>query len=229
MRKQVAKEFDFIKGLRSGIDSLGLPVLEEEAEKRLLIYFQELKHWSRKINLIAKGATETEILEKHFLDSLTLLPLLDGDRPHLLDIGTGAGFPGLVCQAVHPGLLVTLVEPRLKRVSFLRHLARTLDLSRLTILACRVEDQAMLPSDAGFTHITSRAVTDIKAFLDMSSRFSGPGVQVICMKGPKWNEELAVLEKSGSSAQFTFLSRTEYVLPLSQVTRNLLVFEPVLP
>ncbi len=227
MKEKLKKGFDFVRGLRSGCEVLGLPHLDTEAEERLLVYFQELKHWSRKINLIAKRASDQEILEKHFLDSLTLLPLLGGDRPHLLDIGTGAGFPGLVCKAARPTLQLTLVEPRLKRISFLRHLVRRLELADLSVLACRVEDEEMLPSDTDFTHITSRAVTEMKAFLDMSSRFARPGMQVICMKGPKWEEELAAWKDTASSAQFTFHSRTEYVLPLSRGTRNLVVFEPV--
>lgn len=227
MKEKLKKDFYFVRGVRSGCEVLGLPPLEAEAEERLLVYFQELKHWSRKINLIAKRASNQEILEKHFLDSLTLLPLLGGDRPHLLDIGSGAGFPGLVCKAVHPTLQLTLVEPRLKRVSFLRHVARRLELADLSVLACRVEDEEMLPSDTGFTHITSRAVTEIKAFLEMSSRFARPGMQIICMKGPKWEEELAAWKDSPSSARFTLHSRTEYVLPFSRGIRNLVVFEPV--
>ncbi len=227
MREKLEEGFDFIAGLRSGCDTLGLPSLDVAAEERLVAYFRELKHWSRKINLISRGATDQEILVKHFLDSLTLLPLLSGERVHLLDIGTGAGFPGLVCKAVDPTLKVTLVEPRLKRVSFLRHVVRTLGLSDTSVLACRVEDEEMLPADLGFTHITSRAVSEIKAFLDMSHRFAGPGVQVICMKGPKWEEELTAWKDSASPAGFTLHSRTEYVLPVFRGIRNLLVFEPV--
>lgn len=225
--QKLEEHFDFRAGLRSGCDALGLRCPDAAAEERLLTYFRELKHWSRKINLIAKGTTDEEILEKHFLDSLTLLPLLGGERPHLLDVGTGAGFPGLVCKAVEPSLKVTLIEPRLKRVSFLRHVTRTLGVSDTFILACRVEDEEMLPSDSGFTHITSRAVTEIKAFLDMSHRFAGPGVQVICMKGPKWEDELTVWKDTASPLRFTFCSRTEYVLPVFGGTRSLLVFEPL--
>jgi 16S rRNA (guanine527-N7)-methyltransferase len=227
VKEKVVESFDFIAGLRSGCEELGLSSLDVAAEERLVIYFRELKHWSRKINLIAKGATDQEILEKHFLDSLTLLPLLAGERQHLLDVGSGAGFPGLVCKAVDPALHVTLVEPRLKRVSFLRHVSRTLRLSDTSVLACRVEDEDMLPADIGVTHITSRAVTEIKAFLEMSDRFARPGVQVICMKGPKWEEELAAWNDSASSACFTLLSRREYILPVFRGTRNLLVFAPV--
>ncbi|MCF8056049.1 MAG: 16S rRNA (guanine(527)-N(7))-methyltransferase RsmG [Desulfocapsa sp.] len=212
-------------GLRSGCAQLALPKLDEEAEENLFAYFRELKHWGRRINLIAKGAEDEEILEKHFLDSLTLLPLLGGEKPHLLDIGTGAGFPGLVCKAVRSDLQVTLVEPRLKRVSFLRHVVRTLNLQDTSILECRVEDEVQLPSNGGFTHITSRAVNEIKLFLEMCSRFAGLGVQVICMKGPKWEEELVGWQKSGGNEHFTLVSQRNYVLPDSGGKRHLLVFE----
>lgn len=218
-------DFDFREGLRDGCRAIGLPELDAEALDRLQVYFEELKRWSKRINLIAKKATDREILEKHFLDSLTLLPLLTAEAPHLLDIGTGAGFPGLVCKAAMPELKLTLVEPRQKRVAFLSHITRTLGLANVFILDCRAEDETMLLSDGGFTHITSRAVSEVKLFLDMSLRFMKPGVQVICMKGPKWEEELAGWEQSQGSHQFQLKSRKEYSLPQSKGARHLLVFE----
>ena len=218
-------EFNFIEGLRGGCCAIGLPELDDEALNRLFVYFKELKRWSKKINLIAKKAMDREILEKHFLDSLTLLPLLDGENPHLLDIGTGAGFPGLVCKAAKPELQLTLVEPRQKRVAFLSHITRTLQLEDVSILDCRAEDEAMLPTEGGFSHITSRAVSEVKLFLEMSSRFMQPGVQVICMKGPKWQEELLAYEQSADSDLFQLCSQKKYVLPDSGGERHLLVFE----
>jgi len=220
----VQEKFNFIHDLAYACRAIGLPELDAEALNRLFVYFRELKHWSRKINLIAKKATDEEILEKHFLDSLTLLPLLQGDNPHLLDIGTGAGFPGLVCKVVKPELQLTLVEPRQKRVAFLSHISRTLQLENISILDCRVEDEQSLPAENGFTHICSRAVSDVKVFLDMSSRFMKPGVQVICMKGPKWQEELAIWRDAEQPLQYTLHSQVEYILPVSQANRNLLVF-----
>ena len=220
------KDFNFIESLAEGCHSLGLPDLDEAAFERLFLYFKELKHWSRRINLIAKKATDEEILEKHFLDSLTLLPLLVGNNPHLLDIGTGAGFPGLVCKAAKPELQLTLVEPRQKRVAFLSHINRTLKLENVTILDCRVEDEARLSANGNFTHITSRAVSEVKVLLEMSSRFMKTGVQVICMKGPKWKEELAVWQESTSPLQYSLDSQVHHILPSSKVNRNLLVFVP---
>jgi 16S rRNA (guanine527-N7)-methyltransferase len=216
--------FDFRGQLREGCRILEI-ALEEEAVERLFVYFTELARWSRKINLIAKGAGEAEILENHFLDSLTLLPLLAGTEPcRLLDVGTGAGFPGLVCKAAWPRLRVTLVEPRLKRVSFLRHLIRTLGLDGVEVLAGRVEDEELLPSSAIFTHITSRAVTDSGAFLGMVSRLCGGKTRVICMKGPRWREEVAGLETISPAISFEHTGTMERELPFSGAKRALLTF-----
>jgi len=220
-------EFDFIQELLSGCNRMELPEPDDKILDTLFVYFTELKHWSRRINLIAKKATDREILEKHFLDSLTLLPLLAKTGSHLLDIGTGAGFPGLVCKAAKPDLQLTLVEPRLKRVSFLSHVTRKMELDDVRILTCRAEDEDKLVSDGGYTHITSRAVSEIRNILAMSSRFVKPGVQVICMKGPKWEEELAAWQESGNSDFFYLCSRKEYTLPHFEGRRYLLIFEKV--
>lgn len=218
------KKFDFSADLRKGCQAMGLPVPDDQAIERLQIYFIELKHWSRRVNLIAKGTGDCEILEKHFLDSLTLLPFLSGERVHLLDVGTGAGFPGLVCKAVMPELQVTLVEPRLKRVSFLHHVVRTLQFQDITVLECRVEDERQLSADIAFTHITSRAVSDIKLFLAMCGRFAKPGTKVICMKGPKWKKEFEAYLASDAEQVFTFSHETQYMLPESKGERHIIKF-----
>jgi len=209
--------------LEAGLASLGIDSPAGSGE-RLARYFEELKKWSRRINLIAKGTADQQIIENHFLDSLTLLPLLTGTAPHLLDIGSGAGFPGLVCKAARPELTVTLVEPRAKRVSFLSHVVRTLGLDGVTILACRVEDEARLPSAKVFTHITCRAVSEIGPFLKMVERFAPAGPQVICMKGPKWQEELTAAAGIVAGSPYRLTRVVEHVLPESGARRSLLLF-----
>ncbi len=215
---------DFRGLLQQGNDSLGLN-LDAAATERLEVYFTELLHWSRKINLIAKGMGETEIVENHFLDSLTLLLLLDEfPSARLLDVGTGAGFPGLVCKAARPDLTVTLLEPRLKRVSFLRHIIRVLGLVGVEVLAGRVEDETLLPSSAQFTHITSRAVADMGNFLVMVERLCHLQTQVICMKGPKWQEELQIMNQKQPLLSLRLGSTHELHLPMTHAQRALLVF-----
>ena len=207
--------FDFRRQLETGLAALGIEITPE-AFDRLVLYFSELKKWAAKVNLIAKSTSDTQIVENHFLDSLTILPLLVNAGTHLLDIGTGAGFPALVCKAACPELDVTLVEPRLKRVSFLGHIVRTLGLKEVKILSCRVEDEEQLPSSLKFSHITARAVTDIGSFLQMVERFSPSGPQLVCMKGPKWREELSAAEEILHHSAYTLDRAVERTLPFSE-------------
>jgi 16S rRNA (guanine527-N7)-methyltransferase len=209
--------------LNEGLVALDLS-LDEGAVERLHRYFLELKKWSAKVNLIAKGTADDEIVENHFLDSLTLLPLLRDRQVHLLDIGSGAGFPGLVLKAACPAMRLTLVEPRLKRVSFLRLISRTLGLAGVDVLACRIEDEQQLPSITDFSHITSRAVTDVAGFLKMAARFRKPGLKVICMKGPKWQEELETAAEVIGELGYVREKVILHVLPFSSAERTLLVY-----
>lgn len=215
---------DFAARLAAGLRSFDL-ALPSESVERLALYFSELLKWSKKVNLIAKGTDPEQIIENHFVDSLTILPLLTGARSHLLDIGSGAGFPGLVCKAARPELAVTLVEPRLKRASFLGHITRTLGLGGVNMLTCRVEDETQLPSDCPFSHITGRAITEIGPFLQMVARFAPTGARVICMKGPKWREELDAAGEIASRSPYRLSQVIEHQLPFSGAKRSLLVFD----
>jgi 16S rRNA (guanine527-N7)-methyltransferase len=221
MSRSLSETESFQNGLVKGLSALDIAV-DGQAVMALGRYHAELKRWGGKMNLIAKNTPDEQILENHFLDSLTLLPLLP-DGSHLLDIGTGAGFPGLVCKAAFPSLRLTLVEPRQKRVSFLRHIVRTLELQGVDIVAGRIEDDLLLPSDTPFTHITSRAVSDIAGFLAMAGRFFQPGLQLICMKGPKWQEELAEAAPLLERMSLIRNSIVEKRLPLSGKLRVLVV------
>jgi 16S rRNA (guanine527-N7)-methyltransferase len=221
--KKGEPEADFRFLLKRGCEQLGIE-LERSAVERLFIYYEELKRWSRKINLIAKETADEQIIENHFLDSLTLLPQLAG-RVHLLDVGSGAGFLGLVCKAARPDITLTLVEPRLKRVSFLRHIARTLQLEDVSVLACRIEDEAALPSATAFTHITSRAVTDVGAFLGLVGRLADSKPAIICMKGSKWQQELAEVADELRTGRVQLVRTVELQLPFSGAERCLLVLK----
>lgn len=215
---------NFNNRITAGLSLLGIEVAPE-AVQQLSIYFKELKKWSQKVNLIAKSSTDEQILEKHFLDSLTLVPLLGGDQRHLLDIGTGAGFPGLICKAVCPQLQLTLVEPRLKRVSFLKHMVRSLNLQNVHILASRVEDVETSVSASEITHITARALNEISPFLEMVQQFAVEGAGVICMKGPRWEEELSAADPVIQRLGYRLVSNKQYSLPFSGGERNILIFK----
>ena len=207
--------------LREGAGQLGL-VLSEDDLDRLLIYVAELAKWSQRINLIARDTPELQILENHFLDSLTLLPLLrqhKRDSVHLLDVGSGAGFPGLVLAGVMPEAGFTLVEPRQKRVTFLRHVIRTLGLTNVVVVADRIEAHAAA-WQGRFSHITSRAVAEPRVFLPLVRPLVTPEVRVILMLARE--EALAGVEED-DSGPWQIVETKAMHLPFSGAPRLLAV------
>ena len=214
-------EFDrFEPLLTTGARKLGVD-LDTRQTSRLYDYFTELKRWSRKVNLISRSASDEEIVEIHFLDSLALVDLFREGPTSLLDVGSGAGFPGLVCKAVQPEMRVALVEPRLKRVSFLRHICRLLGLADIEVHACRLEERT-IPDESEFRWVVSRAVAEIGDFLTLCRRFKAYGSAVVCMKGPGYLEELNT--SADTSEGWHLADKKTYRLPFSGAQRALLVF-----
>lgn len=209
--------------LQEGVDGFAVEIGDQQS-RPLYDYFLELKRWSRKMNLISKSGSDEEIVEKHFLDSLALLDLLRGPHASLLDVGSGAGFPGLVCKTARAELKVALVEPRLKRVSFLRHVCRLLGLADIEVHCCRLEE-GVIEGESSFTWVVGRAVADVGDFLAICGRFRDYGSSVVCMKGPGYLEEL---DEIAEAEKGWHLAETKnYRLPYSGAQRALLVFRGV--
>ena len=198
-----------------GAAQLGL-AMDVAGVERLLVYLAELMKWSRRVNLIARDTPQAQVVETHFLDSLTLLPFLDGaGEVHLLDVGSGAGFPGLALACVRPDARFTLCEPRQKRVSFLRHVVRTLGLANVEVVAERIE--AHLADWPGrFTHITSRAVAEPAAFLPLVRPLVTPATRVLLMLARA--EGLAGIDRLVSGPWRVDAER-RFVLPFSKAPR----------
>ncbi len=209
--------------LKKGCSKLNISLSAENID-RLVLYYTELMKWNRKMNLVAR-AGEKETLESHFLDSLTLLPfILSEGHASLLDVGTGAGFPGLVIKAVCPELNLTLCEPRAKRVTFLRHIVRTLRLDQVKIMAERLKP---LPEEdvQQYPLITSRAVTSINDFLALVKGHCRTGGIIICMKGPRAEEEISQWRTNAPASPFRLMNIIEKTLPFSGAQRNLILFQ----
>lgn len=207
--------------LHNGLDSLGLTIAEQGADN-IILYCRELLKWNRRMNLVARNTGPVEALEKHFLDSLTLLKIMlpAASAMTLLDVGTGAGFPGLVLAAVLPELQVTLVEPRQKRVAFLQHIIRTLRLDNVHLFADRLENGAFGRGD--FSYITSRAVANVDQFLAMVRHLAVVETRVICMRG---GNEKAVAAGRQTRGPWRQVQEVSFPLPWSKAARLLLVFQ----
>lgn len=196
--------------------------LNGDQTERLYRYFQELRRWSKKINLISKNASDEQIVENHFVDSIALLQIVENSDGRLFDIGSGAGFPGLVCKAARPELPVALVEPRLKRVSFLKNIIRLLELDDIDVHAGRLEDGATIPGEESAAWVVSRAVAEVGDFIALCDRFLEYRAAVVCMKGPRFREEFDEVETAAKGWKLD--TARSYRLPRSGAERNLLVF-----
>ncbi len=206
------------KQLLHGIEQLQLNITDVD---NLLRYCQELQKWSKKINLIARDTSAEEIVEKHFLDSLLLLPLLHRFSPakaSLLDVGSGAGFPGLVLAIALPDLAVTLLEPRQKRTTFLRHVIRTLALDNVHVQEERLEPGQALPEQ--FTFITSRAVAAPPAFLALLDATARPDTLVILMQAEDDKQQFLA-----ACPNWKLIDTLQFKLPLSGHPRSLTVVQ----
>ena len=174
-----------------GLAQIACPLSPENIEQ-LTLYVVQLRKWNRRINLIARKTGIVDIVERHFLDSLTLVPFLPATGKKgeiLLDVGTGAGFPGLVLAVTRPDLRVILVEPRLKRVSFLRHIVRCLHLENVKIINARLEESDIF-TDRKVDWVTCRALAEPRIFLAMVEPLLQRGTRALLMLGPEQEKRL---------------------------------------
>ncbi|MGH8504866.1 MAG: 16S rRNA (guanine(527)-N(7))-methyltransferase RsmG [Stenotrophobium sp.] len=174
--------------LDAGIHELGLGLLPE-AVQRLLDYQAELHKWNVAYNLTAIREPE-QMATRHLLDSLALLPLISrrASSVRLLDVGSGAGLPGIVLALADPALQVVTLDSNGKKTRFMRHAVRTLGLGNVEVVEARAE--AWRPA-ALFDCIVSRAFASLADFFDKTAHLLAPGGQWLAMKGKLDAAEMA--------------------------------------
>ena len=195
-------DFDLKKLIKDGALELGLDLPPEIVES-FSVYLRELKAWGGKMNLTAI-TTDRDVIIKHFLDSLTLCAFLKNggqESLRLLDIGSGAGFPGIPVKLVMPGLNplrgleVVMMDCVTKKVHFMRHVIRVLGLQGIDAISARVEDKAVIEKYAGrFDVVSSRAFAGLGAFVTAALPYCRDNGIIIAMKGPAVANELKELD-----------------------------------
>lgn len=168
--------------LARGLAQLGLPAA---VAAPLLAYLDELVRWNAAYNLTAVRDPQ-QMVTRHLLDSLAVLPYVRG---RLLDVGAGAGLPGLVLALADPGLQLRLIDSNGKKARFMRHVVRQLGLRNVEVLEGRVEDLPATPHDV----ILSRAFAALTDFCRLTRHLLAPGGQWLAMKGKLDTQELAGL------------------------------------
>jgi len=170
--------------LRTGIDRLGLP-LGNDIVRRLLDYRALLARWNHTYNLTAVRDPQ-QMIVRHLLDSLAVLPYVRG--PRLADLGTGAGLPGMPLAIAMPELQVSLVDANGKKVRFLREAIRALKLDNVKAVQDRMENLG-----GEFDCVTSRALSSVGDMLTAAGHLLAPDGIWLALKGQRPEAELAAL------------------------------------
>lgn len=173
--------------LNEALMAMGLAI-DADQQARLLDYLALLKKWNATYNLTAIHEPD-KMLTHHLLDSLAVLPYVTADR--VLDVGSGAGLPGIPLAITRPDLSVTLIDASHKKCAFIQQAAIELRLENVTALHGRVED---LHPEALFPQIISRAFSDLSDFVRLTGHLLAVGGEWLAMKGLYPHEEIAQLK-----------------------------------
>lgn len=200
---------------------LGLKI-DPEALDRLEIYYHELVEANKKVNL-TRLVTAREVAVKHVLDSLLGLHVLKGlPQAHIVDVGSGAGFPGLALKAVLTGLGLTLVESVRKKCRFMENAARAMGLDGVNVVWGRAEETARLPRHrAAYDIAMARAVAEIRVLAEYCLPFVKVGGLFVAYKGPEVRDELAAAGPALDILGGTKENVLEFSLPLDGGDRTL--------
>ncbi|MBI3811271.1 MAG: 16S rRNA (guanine(527)-N(7))-methyltransferase RsmG [Nitrospirae bacterium] len=200
--------------LAVGAEALDSPLSGSQIEQ-FLIYLEDLKEWNQRVNLTAI-TVDDEIIEKHFLDSVAGLKAIEKRSGQtMLDVGTGAGFPGLPLKIVFPALQVTLVESSQKKAAFLYHIIGKLHLAGTAVINKRVEK--LKEETARYDLIVARAFAKKKVVLERSiALLSNDGKLILYQGRPESASPLD--HKNGLETTI------QYQLPFSKIRRSLEIY-----
>lgn len=200
------------KKVRSG------PFVSRETNEPLRTYSASIKKWTGKINLIArKDATDEAIWERHILDSRQILPLIPARVTHAIDLGSGAGLPGMVVAIERPDIHVTMIEADRRKAAFLQTVVAALGLSA-TVLPERIEAAVVAPA----TLVMARALAPLPDLLTYAMPLLAPGGICLFMKGRNAEAEIAAAAADWRMAVERFASQTDpeaMILRISEVRR----------
>jgi 16S rRNA (guanine527-N7)-methyltransferase len=207
--------------LVKGAEQIGITLTAPVVES-YLFYIEELKKWNKRTNLTSL-TTDRDIVVKHFLDSLTVAPFLQGAK-QVLDIGTGAGFPGLPLKILSPSIELVLLESSQKKCFFLRHIVRGLQLEGVAIVHGRAEDKKITERYAkGFDLVLSRALADLPTSLQLALPYAKRRGLIVGMRGRQGEQERDEIDWNSLGLQL--IEMRKLTLPFVEEQRVLLLFQ----
>lgn len=201
------------------VEKLGIEVTPDKLEK-LNQFYQLLIEWNQKINLTTIIEEESVYL-KHFYDSLTLFRDYDlNQNIKLCDVGSGAGFPGIILKIFFPNLEVTLIDSLNKRIVYLNDVITKLDLKNIEAVHGRMEEYSRKHEEK-FDMITARAVASIKVLSEICVRSLKINGYLLFMKG-NCDEELDNAKTNFSNLSLKIINIDKFLLPIEKSNRTII-------
>lgn len=210
--------------LQSGFEALSL-VPDSQALGRYRIYYEYLEEMNQVMNLTAISGEE-DVARLHFLDCAALLGLADFTGKKVIDVGTGAGFPGLALKISCPAMELTLLDSLDKRINFLKNTCEKLGFDDVTCIHSRAEE---IPAGfrQGFDFALSRAVARLNLLCELCLPYVKKGGAFIAMKGSDLEEELAEAQRCIRTLGGQVEKKIDYTIPGTDVTHSALIIRKV--
>ena len=213
--------------LRQGINGFGIEANDQMIDD-LKTYREILVDWNQKMNLTGIEE-EKEVFIKHFLDSISAVSngyIKDGIS--LIDVGTGAGFPGLPLKICLRNIKLTLLDSLNKRINFLQEVSNTINLEDIEFIHGRAED---FGKDSKYREqfdvATARAVAGLPILMEFCVPFVKVGGYFVCLKGPNANLELEESQRAMEVLGLEFIEKIDIELPSEELKHNILVLKKV--
>ena len=182
-------------------------------------FYKLLVEWNQKINL-TRIIEKEEVYLKHFYDSLTIVKVVDLNKVDTLcDIGTGAGFPGIVLKIFYPHLKITLIDSLRKRVDYLNTIIKDLELENIEAIHSRGED-----FKGSYDVVTSRAVANIEKLVNYTMHLVSKDGIFVAMKGDI-DKELTEEIKKKITKKYRIIEIEKFLLPIENSQRSLVVLK----
>ena len=219
-------EFEiFSEELKNTAKQIEIELTDKQIEK-YYNYMNLLLKWNEKINLTAIVEPK-EIILKHFVDSLTIAKYVK-ENDNMVDVGTGAGFPGIPLKIMNQNKKITLVDSLNKRINFLNEVCKEISLENIQCIHARAEELASdLEYRENYETVVSRAVARLNVLIEYMLPFVKKGGLCICMKGPNIDRELEEAKNAIKVLGGKIKSVESFFLPDSDIERNVIIIEKV--